>query len=250
MAPREIHPLTQEQAWAFLDAASYEQYGERLEALSALALASGMRQGELLALHWRGVDLTGRHLSVRWTVKYLQGAFAFKEPKIKRSRRRIAVDPETVDMLRAHRKRQLEERLVAGEVWEENDLDFCTQIGTPLSLRASPRGAFRRILRRAGLPETVRFHDLRHTFATLALFGNVNPKVVSRTMGHANISITLDIYSHVLPEMQEDAAAVIGALLYGQRSAVRGDRGNEVREHMFYYSGSGRTIAGQLLSGI
>ena len=221
MAPKEIHPLTQEQAWAFLDAASYEQYGERLEALFALSLGSGMRQGELLALHWRDVDLSKRALFVRWNLYYRRGVFTFKDPKTRYSRRRVVLDPETVDVLRAHRKRQLEERLGAGEVWEENDLVFCTQIGTPLSLHASPRSAFRRILRRAGLPETVRFHDLRHTFATLALLGNVNPKVVSRTMGHANVSITLDVYSHVLPEMQEDAAAVIGALLYGQRSAVR-----------------------------
>lgn len=232
MAPREIHPLTQEQAWAFLDAASYEQHGERLEALYALALASGMRQGELLALHWRDVDLGTsvgtsagtsagrRYLSVRWTVKYRQGVFTFKDPKTKRSRRRIALDPETVDVLRAHRRRQLEERLQAGEVWEENDLVFCTQIGTPLSLHSSPRSAFRRILKRAGLPDSVRFHDLRHTFATLALQANVNPRVVQVTMGHSTVAVTLDIYSHVLPEMQEDVAAVVGAMLYRRAASV------------------------------
>lgn len=223
MAPQEIHPMTPEQARAFLDAASYATYGERLEALFAVALATGMRQGELLALRWRDVDLAGRFLSVRATLKYRQGVFSFKEPKTKRSRRRIALDPETVDILRAHRARQLEERLVAGEVWEGErwqELVFCTSIGTPLSLHGSPRSAFARILRRAGLPDSIRFHDLRHTCATLALSARVNPKVVSELLGHSTVAITLDIYSHVLPDMQEDAAAVIGALLYGQRSAM------------------------------
>jgi integrase len=218
MAPHEIHPLAREQARAVLEAASYEQHGERLEALFALALATGMRQGELLALHWRDVDLAGRSLSVRWNLRYRAGVFTFKEPKTRRSRRRIALAPETVDALRAHRTRQLEERLQAGEVWEGeqwNDLVFCTSIGTPLSLHGSPRSAFARILQRAGLPETVRFHDLRHTCATLALSARVNPKVVSEMLGHSTVAVTLDIYSHVMPDMQEDAAAVIGALLFG-----------------------------------
>lgn len=223
MAPQEIHPLTQEQAQAFLDVASYTAYGERLEALFTLALATGMRQGELLALHWRDVDLNGRFLSVRWNLKYRRGVFTFKEPKTKRSRRRIALDSETADILRAHRARQLEERLQAGEVWEGErwgDLVFCTGIGTPLSLHGAPRSAFARILKRAGLPESVRFHDLRHTCATLALSARVNPKVVSEMLGHSTVAITLDIYSHVLPDMQEDAAAVIGELLYGRRSSA------------------------------
>jgi integrase len=216
MAPQEIHPLTSEQARTLLEAASWERYGERLEALFVMALATGMRQGELLALHWRDVDLARRSLSVRWNLRYRTGVFTFKEPKTKRSRRRIALAPQTVDRLRAHRARQVQERLLAGEVWEDNDLVFASAIGTPLSPNGMPRSAFMRVMGRAGLPASVRFHDLRHTCATLALSSNVNPKVVSEMLGHSTVAVTLDIYSHVMPDMQEDAASIIGALLYGQ----------------------------------
>lgn len=232
MAHFDIHPLTVEQSRAFLDGASFEHYGERLEALFTLALATGLREGELLALHWRDVDLArGKvnapilgSLSVRWNLRYRGGVFTFKEPKTRKSRRRIALAPETVEVLRAHRARQVAERLQAGEVWEDNDLVFCTTIGTPLSLHGMPRSAFKRIVKRVGLPadmqQTLRFHDLRHTCATLALSANVNPKVVSEMLGHSTVGITLDIYSHVLPDMQEDAAMVLSLLLYGDRSAV------------------------------
>lgn len=184
--------------------------------LVVLALATGMRQGELLALHWDDVDLDRRALSVRWNLRYRHRAFTFKEPKTKRSRRRIALAPQTVDALRAHRKRQLAERLQAGEVWsgeQWDDLVFATALGGPLSFNGEMRSTFHRILRRGALP-SVRFHDLRHICATLALASNVNPKVVSEMLGHSTVAITLDIYSHVLPDMQEDAAAAVAVSLY------------------------------------
>ena len=218
MEPHDIHPLNREQARLFLAAAQ----GERLEALYTLALATGMRQGELLALHWGDVDLDGGSgrgmLSVRWSLRYYQRTFTVKEPKTRRSRRRIALAEQTVEALRAHRARQSRERLKAGAAWVGaawDDLVFCNEIGAPLTSNGQVRSTRQRILRHAGLPETFRFHDLRHTCATLALASNVNPKVVSEMLGHSTVAITLDIYSHVLPDMQEDAAAAIAAILYG-----------------------------------
>jgi integrase len=185
--------------------------------LFVLALATGMRQGELLALHWRDVDLEQRVLSVRWSLRYHQGVFTVKEPKTRRSRRRIALAEQTVEALRTHRARQLKERLKAGKAWVGNswdDLVFCSAIGSPLTSNGQVRSTLRRIIRHAGLP-MIRFHDLRHTCATLALASNVNPKVVSEMLGHSTVAITLDVYSHVLPDMQQDAAAAVAAMLYG-----------------------------------
>ena len=213
----EIQPLTREQVRAFLAAASYDDYGERLEALFVTALATGMRQGELLALHWQDVDFEEGAIYVRWNVRRRNGAFHFKQPKTRKSRRRIAVASETLEHLRAHRTRQLGERLKAGDVWEGerwNQLVFCNEIGGPYIPSSALRSGFARILRRAELPR-IRFHDLRHTCATLALAARINPKVVSEMLGHSTIAITLDIYSHVLPDMQQDAVAVMAQLLYG-----------------------------------
>lgn len=217
---REMRPLTLVEARTLLE--SSHGRGDRLLALWSLAIATGMRRGEVLALHWMDVQLAGPRghaLSVRWNLRYRGGVFTFKEPKTRRSRRRIALASETVEMLRAHRTRQKVERLRAGEVWQENDLVFCTEAGTPLSANGGIRSTFERVLRRAALP-AIRFHDLRHTCASLLLAENVNPKVVSELLGHATVAITLDIYSHVMPDMQEDVATVIGALLYGTRSAT------------------------------
>jgi integrase len=227
MQHHEMHVLSPEQARQFIVACD----GELLAAALVLALTTGMRQGEVLALHWKDVQLgplngalsssRGHALSVRWNLRYRDGVFTFKEPKTRRSRRRIALAPETVEMLRAHRTRQEVERLRAGEVWQENDLVFCTEAGTPLSATGALRSTFERVLRRAGLP-AIRFHDLRHTCASLLLSENVNPKVVGEMLGHATIAITLDIYGHVMPDMQEDAAATLADLLYHEPSPLAG----------------------------
>lgn len=213
----EIRPLTREQARTFLEFAA----GERLEALYVVALATGMRQGELLALHWQDVDFDEGAIYVRWNLRRRAGVFRFKQPKTRKSRRRIALAPQTIEALRAHRARQLAERLKAGNVWQDgqkgeqwNELVFCNEIGGPYIPSSAVRSTFTRILRRGGLPK-IRFHDLRHTCATLALSARVNPKVVSEMLGHSTIAITLDIYSHVLPDMQQDAVAVMAQLLYG-----------------------------------
>jgi integrase len=130
-------------------------------------------------------------------------------PKIKGSRRRVSLTKGAVDALRAHLVRQLEEIDRAGPLWQENGLVFASETGEPLDQRALTSRRSKPLLERAKLPEKIRFHDLRHTCATLLLTMNVNPKVVSEMLGHSNIAIILDTYSHVLPNMQDSAARAL-----------------------------------------
>jgi len=225
--------LTPEEARQLL--ASAHADGDRLEALWALAIHTGMREGELLALRWRDVDLSGMagkpatvqvraSLSISREKVYdaqtglTQNRPVYSEPKTAKGKRRIRLTPQAVEALRAHRTRQKAERLHAGEVWRENDLVFCSQIGTPLYARNVIR-SFRRRLAKAGLRQ-IRFHDLRHTAATLLLLGYVQPQVVSEMLGHATPDITSRIYSHVLPDMQANAADVMAHLLRDPREVA------------------------------
>jgi integrase len=193
--------LHEEQAQQLLAAAQ----GERLEALYVLALATGVRQGEMLALRWRDVDLDGATLQARATVHYTKGGYLFTEPKTKYSRRRIALPEIVVEALREHRRLQLSERLALGPLWEAMDLVFPDPAGKPIYGVSMVKHQFYPLLARAGLPR-IRFHDLRHTAATLLLGRHTNPKVVSEMLGHSHVSVTLGIYSHVMPHRQQHAA--------------------------------------------
>ena len=172
---------------------------------------TGVRRGELLGLSWDAVDLDAGRLAITRTLIEGRGAPQFSEPKTKRGRRSVALDAGTVDALREHRERQLDERLAWGPAYEPHDLVFCREDGTPIWPRTFSR-FFDHHVRDAGLPK-IRLHDLRHTHATLALEAGVHPKVVQERLGHSSIAITLDIYSHAIPAMQEDAAETIAALL-------------------------------------
>lgn len=185
-----------------------------------LALTTGMRQGELLALRWSDVHLDAGCLTVRATVQEVHGGgFVFLPPKTKRSRRRVMLSATGIAALRAHRIRQAEELLRVAEAWENLDLVFPNQVGRPLNHVHVLRRDLLLHLKRAGLP-AIRFHDLRHTAATLLLGQGVNPKVVSEMLGHSHVSITLEIYSHVLPDMQQKAAAAMDAALAVQRNEL------------------------------
>src|ERR671920_952935 len=202
---KEIRPLTPEQVKVLLDAAS----GDRLEALYTLAVHTGLRQGELLGLKWEDVDLESGSLHVKRTLTTARGGPRLAAPKTKGSRRRVSLTRGAVDALRAHLARQLDEIDRAGPLWQENGLVFASVTGTPLDRHDLTSRQFKPLLERAGLPRKTRFHDLRHTCATLLLTKNVNPKVVSEMLGHSNIAITLDTYSHVLPNMQDSAARAL-----------------------------------------
>jgi integrase len=197
----EIDPLTEKQARLFLEAGR----GDRLEALYVLALNTGMRQGELLALKWDDVDLERGVLRVRRTLTHAKKAFVLGEPKTKNSRRTIRLTTHAVDALRAHLSHQFQEIEEMGSLYQPGGLIFATKTGTIINPSNLRNRSFKPLLKRAGLP-TIRFHDLRHTCATLLLGRDVNAKVVSEMLGHSSISITLDIYSHLLPDMQEKAA--------------------------------------------
>jgi integrase len=170
--------------------------------------------GELLGLRWQDVALDAGILKVEHTLLRLRDGLQLTEPKTARSRRRIALTPQAVDALRQHRARQAAERLRLGAAWEDHDLVFANEIGKPIEAGNLLRRSFWPLLAKARL-QRIRFHDLRHTAATLMLQQGVHPKVVSELLGHSSIGLTLDVYSHVIPDMQQHAVAVMHALLKG-----------------------------------
>lgn len=199
---KEMQPLSPDQARTLLEAARTE----KLEALYILALTTGMRQGELLGLKWEDVDLETGTLHIRRTLSTAMGAgFSFNPPKTAKSRRSIKVPKLALQTLRRHRVVQLEKRMKAGDLWKDHDLVFTTGVGTPISRADLITRSFKPLLRRAGLPD-IRFHDLRHTCATLLLGKGVHVKLVQELLGHSTIAITLDTYSHVLPGMGDSLA--------------------------------------------
>jgi integrase len=196
----EIRPLNREQTRALLKAAE----GNRLEALYIVAVHTGMRPGEILALRWDDVNFDFGTLQLNRALSDGE----FNAPKTARSRRRIKLTAGSVKALRAHRKRQLEERMQKAGLWKDHGLVFPSTVGTPLSHRNVVR-SFKALLKRAGLPASTRLYDLRHTCATLLLSRNVHPKYVQELLGHASIALTLDTYSHVIPGMDGGTASAM-----------------------------------------
>lgn len=176
-----------------------------------LLATTGMRRGEVLGLAWSDVDLEQSRLRVRRTLVDMNGdAPVWSDPKTASGKRSIALDGATVAALRAHRKQQLEQRMAVGAGYVEHDLVFAMPDGRPLHPERFSR-TFTETIRRWKLPQ-VRLHDLRHTWATLALEAGVHPKVVQERLGHANVSITLGIYTHVSQSMESDAAERVASL--------------------------------------
>ncbi len=211
-APRrthyEIKPLTKEQAQLLLDTAKEDS----LEALWVLALTTGMLRGEVLALKWQDINFEQGMLQVRRIFTRMKGnRYIESEPKTEESRRSIMLMTVTLETLKRHRIHQLEAKQEAGEFWQERDLVFCTSLGTPLNPNKVLE-RFKTVLKKADLPD-IRFHDLRHSAATMLLSMKVHPKIVQELLGHNQISMTMGIYSHVLPTMQEEAMNMINEAL-------------------------------------
>jgi integrase len=202
----EIRPLTPEQARALFAAVS----GTRNEALYVVAVTAGLRRGELQGLKWEDLDLEAGMLQVRRTLSEPKGGHIFEAPKSGKGRN-IRLTRRAVEALRAHRKRQLEERMERAGLWQEQGLVFPSEVGTP-RLGGNLHRSFKAALRHAGLPE-IRFHDMRHTCATLLLRQGVNPKFVQELLGHADIALTLNVYSHVLPDTGDATAGAMDAAL-------------------------------------
>ncbi len=186
--------------------------GDDFEPLWRLALLAGMRRGELLGLRWTDVDLDAGTLSVRRTLSRGESSrLESGEPKTASGRRRIALPGSVVESLRRHRIRQVEYRLAVGPAFEDQGLVFTNETGGPLHPN-SLTIRFRKLIAAGSVPK-IRFHDLRHTCATLLLSQGVHPKVVQERLGHADIAMTMNLYSHVTPDMQRDAADRLDALL-------------------------------------
>lgn len=187
---------------------------DRLAAAWTLLITTGMRRGEILGLRWTDVDLDNARLAVRQTYVSVDGNAQFSEPKTRKSRRSIDLDGRTVQALRDWRKAQDEDReeWTAAGAWEEHGLVFTQRNGRPLDPDHFSQD-FVRLSKEAGLPR-IRLHDVRHSHATLLLAAGVNPKVASERLGHHSVAFTLDVYSHVVPGMQAEAAEKIADLIH------------------------------------
>ncbi|MCP4607535.1 MAG: site-specific integrase [Planctomycetes bacterium] len=205
---KEMNTLDPSEVRRLLDVSSSSTYG----AVIFLALYTGMRRGEILGLRWSDVDLKNRTISVTQTLTYLKGkGLVFGEPKTAYSRRLVTLPSDAAALLAGLRVKQKEQLQESGGQWEESCLVFGNTNGKPVHPDSVTK-SFGKIIKRSGLPH-VRFHDLRHTHATLMLKQGVHPKIVSERLGHASVNITLDTYSHVLPNMQEEAALAFEEVL-------------------------------------
>ena len=211
-AAREIRPLSADQVRAFLDVVT----GDRHEALYTVAIALGLRQGELLALRWRDVDLDAGTLTVRHTLRI--GTRELAEPKTDRARRTLRLGADVAAVIRAHRTRQLEDRLAAGRRWRDCGFVFATPLGQPLDAN-NVRHRLQATLAAAGLPRQ-RFHDLRHVCATLLLEDGEELGVISRILGHADFSTTADGYAHLTPATLQRSADRMDGILRRRAAPV------------------------------
>lgn len=204
----EIPALGPDEVKRLLAVADETPYG----AVIYLALMTGLRQGELLGLRWQDVDVEASVLHVRQTCQWLpREGFIFRQPKTHRGTRPVALSRATVERLRQHRLEQLEERLGVGPAYQDNGLVFTNTLGAPIH-PTNLRKVWLQIIDRTGLGR-LRFHDLRHAHASLLLQQGIHPKIVSERLGHSTVGITLDIYSHVVPSLQVEAANRLDELL-------------------------------------
>jgi len=204
----EMKVLTDGQVRVFLSAAEQTRYS----AFFYLALNTGMRSGELLGLKWLDIDWIHRRLQVNRQLQHQPGlGLMFTEPKTAAGRRMIVISQTAINKLRKHMEQQELDRKLAGEQWQENGMIFPTKFGTPM-FSTNMYKDFKALLRKLDLPN-IRFHDLRHTAATLMLQQGIHPKIVQERLGHSDISMTMNTYSHILPSMQEEAAEILDELL-------------------------------------
>jgi integrase len=206
--PTRFRPFTAVEARQFLDAAR----ADRLHALYELALRTGLRKGELLGLHWEDLDLTTGTASIRHSLQRTRtGGLTHLPTKTRASERRIALPTECLHSLKKHQERQDKERETAGSAWQDSGLVFITPAGRPLD-PANLTRRFRSFLNRAGL-RRIRFHDLRHSTATLLLEQGVDLIVIKELLGHAHIGVTAGVYAHVRLRLQRQAIDTLGNAL-------------------------------------
>ena len=208
--PKRPRPWTVEQCQLFLERSDTD----RLLPMYHLLIVTGMRRGEVVGLRWSDVDLPDRSAVVVQQITEVRGRSIVSTPKTKRSERVLALDDDIVQALRRHREAQLAERRTWGLDVGPDDLVFAREDGRPLRPEYATRH-FQALARAAGLPE-IRLHDLRHTSASLALAAGIDTKVVSERLGHATIAITANLYTHVIPRLEREAATKLGDALRAQ----------------------------------
>lgn len=221
-ARREMRAISEaETAW-LLEIAQ----GTRFYLPVLLAVTTGMRRGEFLGLQWSDCDLIAGSIAVRRSVEQTNAGIKFKSPKGKKGRA-IALLPITVEALKEHSRLQEQQKQSLGSAYQDQNL-VCAREEGSIWPPDSFTSEFARLAKKAGLAG-VRLHDLRHSHATQLLMSGIHPKVVSERLGHSTVGITLDIYSHVLPGIQEDAArkldAVLQAAIDKRRQISRGSKG-------------------------
>jgi len=208
---KRVQPFNPAEAKTLLLAAR----GDRLEALYIVALSLGLREGEVLGLQWSDIDLDARRLRVSHTLQRLAKQWVLASPKTEQSRRTIMLPTSVAEALRKHRTRQLEERLAAGELWNPwtgGDLVFVNENGTPLHPKTLLT-RYHALLVTAKLPRR-RFHDTRHSAASILLAQGVQPKAIQEILGHTEIRTTLDVYGHLFADTFEQAATAMESALF------------------------------------
>ena len=210
---REMVVLTEDEAIEFLEASQKE----KLATLFSFLLASGCRPSEAIGLKWQDLSFDRNTVEIRRVVVWqrMGGSWEFCEPKTAKSRRTIPLPVSLIKEIKRHRIRQHEQRLKLGSAWQDFDLIFPSQVGTPLTMSRITR-VFQRIKIDAEITKPLRLYDLRHSTATLLLQANVNPKIVSERLGHSTITLTLDVYSHVLPTMQAQATEHLEEMIFSK----------------------------------
>lgn len=216
--PRRAHILTRLQARELIMAMDVHP----LRSYWYLVLFQGMRRGEALGLRWRDVDLDRGIAAIVQSVTPdfdNRGRAQVGTTKTAAGTRRVRLSPETVEALRSERPRWLRRKLAAGEAWADTDLITCTGTGEPITPNHADT-AYRALRRMAGIPATVRLHDLRHTHASFLIQSGENPKVIQERLGHKRVSTTLDIYGHLMDDMQDTAAGAMGAMIWSDATGT------------------------------
>lgn len=188
--------------------------GTSMEIPVNLAVGLGLRRGEVLGLQWSDISFQEKTLTVSEVLARTTKDVFLKEPKTEKSRRTLIVPGDLLQLLKKHRKEQMELKLVLGPEYEDHNLVCCRNNGQPIN-PSTFSYHFKTFLQKNNFPH-IRFHDLRHTFATVLMANNVSPKIASSVLGHTNISTTMDLYSHVLTDMKKEVADKISQVIYSK----------------------------------
>ena len=224
---KEMRVLTVEEQQKFMKIIESDTWS----AAFFLDLASGLRLGELLALRWKDVDLKEGIVKVRQSLNRLKNfdtkdggktQIVFQEPKTAKGTRNIPIPESIVEKLKIHQANQEKEKEKHGTSYNKNNLVFCSSVGTHIEPRSFIR-KLHRLVKKAGIEHT-NVHSMRHTFASHSLELGIHPKIVQEMLGHANISMTLDTYSHVMPEMKKDAATKLNSLFNYSKDATDSEK--------------------------